>query len=96
MFIENLRGESILLVSIPKVLDSEELFQNGLWDLLTVIDEYNRESLAIEVAQKLNSQDVLQTLARLFIRYGTPEYIRSDNGPELTAKGVRKWLNRLM
>jgi putative transposase len=63
--------------------------------LLTVIDEYSREALAIEVGRKLNSQDVLRTLARLFIRHGTPKYIRSDNGSEFTAKAVRKWLGRL-
>ena len=63
--------------------------------LLTVIDEYSREALAVEVARKMNSQDVLRTLARLFVRHGPPEYIRSDNGPEFTAKVVRKWLKRL-
>ncbi len=63
--------------------------------LLTVIDEYSREALAIEVGRKMNSQDVLRTLARLFVRHGPPEYIRSDNGPEFTAKVVRKWLKRL-
>ena len=63
--------------------------------LLTVIDEYSRASLAIEVARKMNSQDVLRTLARLFVWHGTPEYIRSDNGPEFTAKRVRRWLDRL-
>lgn len=63
--------------------------------LLTVIDEYSREALAVEVARKMKSQDVLRTLARLFVRHGPPEYIRSDNGPEFTAKEVRKWLKRL-
>ena len=63
--------------------------------MLTVIDEYSRECLAIEVDRKLNSQDVLRVLAGLFIRYGIPEYIRSDNGPELTAKAVRSWLQRV-
>ena len=43
----------------------------------------------------MNSQDVLRTLARLFVRHGPPEYIRTDNGPEFTAKAVRKWLKRL-
>ena len=63
--------------------------------LLTVIDEYSREALAIVVARKMNAQDVLRTLARLFVRYGMPEYLRSDNGPEFTAKVVRRWLKRL-
>jgi len=63
--------------------------------LLTVIDEYTRECVAIKVERKLNSSDVLATLARLFVERGTPGYIRSDNGPEFTATAVRKWLQRL-
>jgi transposase InsO family protein len=63
--------------------------------MLVVIDEYTRECLAIEVARKLSSRDVLRVLAHLFIRRGTPDYIRSDNGPEFTAKAVRNWLERV-
>jgi putative transposase len=63
--------------------------------LLTVIDEYSRECLAIEVGGKLTSHDVLQVLSDLFILRGTPAYIRSDNGPEFTAALVRRWLERL-
>jgi len=63
--------------------------------MLVVIDEYTRECLAIEVARKLSSRDVLRVLAHLFIRRGTPDFIRSDNGPEFTAKAVRSWLERL-
>jgi transposase InsO family protein len=63
--------------------------------LLTVIDEYSRECLAIEVGRKLSSYDVLWVLADLFVLRGTPAYIRSDNGPEFTAALVRGWLERL-
>ncbi len=63
--------------------------------MLVVVDEYTRECLGIEVARKLNSQDVLKVLAGLFVRHGVPEYIRSDNGSEFTAKAVRGWLGRL-
>jgi putative transposase len=63
--------------------------------LLTVIDEYTRECLAIRVSRSLTSKDVLSTLAKLFIRKGMPEHIRSDNGSEFTAKAVRIWLGRL-
>jgi transposase InsO family protein len=63
--------------------------------LLTVLDEYTRESLAIVVKRNLTSHDVLSTLGRLFVRHGTPMYIRSDNGSEFTAKAVRGWLERL-
>ena len=60
--------------------------------MLTVIDEYTRECLAIEVQRKLSSQDVLDVLRDLFVKHGAPDYIRSDNGAEFTAKAVRKWL----
>jgi len=63
--------------------------------MLVVMDEYTRECLSIEVARKLSSRDVLRILARLFIEHGTPDFIRSDNGPEFTAKAVRSWLERL-
>jgi len=60
--------------------------------ILTVIDEYTRECLALKVARKLKSVDVLETLADLFILKGIPDYIRSDNGPEFTAVMLREWL----
>lgn len=63
--------------------------------MLTVIDEYSRECLAIEVARRLTSKDVLRVLAGLMLRHGVPEHIRSDNGPEFVAKAVRNWLARL-
>jgi len=63
--------------------------------MLTVLDEYTRECLAIVVARKLRSDDVLHTLAALFARHGAPEHLRSDNGPEFTAKVVRDWLKRV-
>ena len=63
--------------------------------ILTVIDEYSRQSLAIVVARKIKSHDVLHCLTDLFVKHGTPEHIRSDNGPEFTAKVVRSWLERI-
>jgi transposase InsO family protein len=63
--------------------------------MLTVLDEYTRECLAIVVARKLKSDDVLHTLAELFARHGAPEHLRSDNGPEFTSQVVRDWLNRV-
>lgn len=50
---------------------------------------------AILTARKITSHDVIEKLADLFIAKGIPEHIRSDNGPEFTAKAVRKWLQRL-
>lgn len=63
--------------------------------MLTVIDEYSRECLAIIVERGLTSDDVLDCLTELFIRHGVPEYIRSDNGSEFTAKVVRRWLSHI-
>ncbi len=63
--------------------------------MLTIVDEWTRESLAIEVDRRLNSQRVLDVLGRLFVERGVPEHIRSDNGPEFTAMAVRDWLGRL-
>src|SRR5664279_4197043 len=50
--------------------------------MLCVIDEFTREALAIRVKRRLNSTDVLETLADLMIVRGPPTYVRSDNGPE--------------
>ena len=63
--------------------------------MLTLIDEYSRECLAIDVARRLTSEDVLESLSDLFVRRGVPDHIRSDNGPEFTAKKVTEWLDRL-
>ena len=63
--------------------------------MLTVIDEFTRACLAITVARTLNSDDVLATLADLFVEHGPPEHIRSDQGPEFVANAVRNWLGRL-
>jgi len=63
--------------------------------ILTVIDEYSRECLAIVVERQIKSDDVLDCLTDLFIKHGSPEYLRSDNGAEFTANLVREWLHKL-
>jgi len=63
--------------------------------ILTILDEYTRECLAILVERRISSQDVIDQLCNLFVFRGIPEHIRSDNGPEFTAKAVRGWLSRL-
>jgi transposase InsO family protein len=60
--------------------------------MLTIVDEFTRECLAIDVERRLGSEDVLERLAELFVRRGTPAYLRSDNGGEFTAHVVRDWL----
>jgi len=62
--------------------------------MLTLIDEFTRECLAIDVAQRMTSEAVLARLSDLLIQLGPPEYIRSDNGPEFTAQRVRDCLER--
>jgi transposase InsO family protein len=60
--------------------------------MLTVIDEFTRECLAIDVARRLTSEDVLERLSDLFVQRGVSQFIRSDNGPEFTARRVQEWL----
>ena len=60
--------------------------------LLAIIDEHTRECLAIYAARRITSDDVLGILAQLFLERGAPCYLRSDNGPEFTAKVVQEWL----
>ncbi len=59
---------------------------------LTIEDEYTRECLAIEVERSITSREVIETLRYVFEVRGTPEHIRSDNGPEFIAKTLRRWL----
>jgi putative transposase len=63
--------------------------------MLTVIDEFTRRCLAIVVARRLRSDDVLHCLTDLFSRHGPPEHVRSDNGPEFVARNVRGLLGRI-
>jgi hypothetical protein len=58
--------------------------------MLNIIDEYTRECLAIHVDRKIDSAEVLYKLSGLFISYGIPDHIRSDNGSEFTAEPIRK------
>jgi putative transposase len=63
--------------------------------ILNVIDEYTRECLATRVARQLTVEDVQDCLTELFCQRGVPGHLRSDNGPEFTAKEIRRWLNEL-
>ena len=60
--------------------------------MLNIVDEFTREVLAIRVARRLNSNDVIDVLSDLFILRGVPGHIRSDNGPEFIAKAPRAWI----
>ncbi len=63
--------------------------------ILTILDEYTRECLSIMVARRITAQDVIYQLGELFLKRGIPEHIRSDNGPEFTARAIRQWLKDL-
>ena len=60
--------------------------------LLTVVDEYTRECLAIQVGRSLRSSHVIECLGDIMVQRGVPDHVRSDNGPEFTARAVRLWL----
>jgi putative transposase len=66
----------------------------GTLKLLTVVDEYTRECLAIEVGRSFTGPDVVRALGELFLIRGRPGYLRSDNGPEFAGNAVCKWLER--
>jgi transposase InsO family protein len=63
--------------------------------ILTMIDEFTRECLAMLVSRRITSQDVMDQLFQLFVLRGIPEYLRSDNGSEFTARAIRQWLARI-
>ena len=59
---------------------------------LGMVDEYTRECLALELDTRIDAQGVIQTLEATMQQYGTPQYLRSDNGPEFVAAAVQRWL----
>lgn len=60
---------------------------------LTVVDEWTRECLAIEVSGSIRSRHVIDVLARLISVHGAPRYLRSDNGPEFVSRAILRWLS---
>jgi putative transposase len=62
--------------------------------ILTLTDEFTRESLAIEVATRMSAPQVIQVLDRVIRARGIPVYLRSDNGPEFIARAVQQWLKQ--
>lgn len=60
--------------------------------VMPVVDEYTRECLSLQGERSIKAEDVVETLAYLFIERGEPDYIRSDNGPEFIAGAIKEWL----
>ena len=56
-----------------------------------MIDEYTKECLALRVGYSLRAIDAIKVLEAAIARYGSPEYLRSDNGPEFMAKAIQDW-----
>ncbi len=63
--------------------------------ILTLIDECTKEALAVYPARRIRANDVIGIFADVMVERGVPEYIRSDNGPEMIAKVLRNWLTRV-
>ena len=59
---------------------------------LTIIDEYTRECLAIDVAGSIRSARVIEVLSKLISLHGVPRHLRSDNGPEFVSRAILCWL----
>ena len=92
-----LKGEVLLKAEYPLHVWTYDILEDrtergSRLRILTVLDEYTRESLAIWVGRSISAQTVVENLKWLFMDRGTPEHIRSDNGPEFIAKAVRERL----
>jgi putative transposase len=73
----------------------ERTHDGKVFRILNIIDEYTRECLLAKAARSFTHQDVLGCLTDLFCECGVPVHLRSDNGSEFIAGGLRAWLNRL-
>jgi transposase InsO family protein len=73
----------------------DKLCNGRSYKMLTVLDEYTRQALAVTVRTRMTADDVLEALYPLLLRHGAPEYIRSDNGPEFIAQALQDWLARV-
>ena len=106
---ENNIASGVFLVAVRIVVRHRAKYKDHVWSydfvtdrtengrqfrLLVVVDEYTRECLALEAARSFTSQDVVGVLQYLFAVRGTPQHIRSDNGPEFVATVIRDWLRR--
>jgi len=70
---------------------ADQLFSGRRFRLLTLVDNFSRESLAIEAGQRLTGDDVVRVLERVSAERGCPRSIRVDNGPEFISKSLDLW-----
>lgn len=92
------RGRLVLVVACsPNHVWAYDFLEDRLVDgttlkVLTVMDEYTRKGLDLDVTTTTSAERVIERLARLVARYGAPGALRSDNGPEFIALAVQRWL----
>jgi transposase InsO family protein len=80
---------SLIIAPCLSILSGRQLSDaGGSLKCLTIIDEFTRESLAIDIAGSIRSARVIEVLARLISEHGAPRYLRSDNGPEFVSKAI--------
>ena len=84
-------GLNICIMYGPTTLQSNRTVEGRPLKMLTVIDEFSRQCLAIIVARRLNADDVLATLTELFVKHGPPAFIRSDNELSQKASGGEEY-----
>ncbi len=70
---------------------ADQLFDGRRFRLLTLVDNFSRESLAIQVGQRMTGDDVMSVLEAVAKRRGKPTAIRVDNGPEFISKPLDWW-----
>ena len=71
---------------------SDRTDNGGKLRVLSVLDEYSRECLALHVARKLTANDLIEVMKKLVAQRGAPDHIRSDNGSEFVARTLQGWL----
>jgi putative transposase len=75
----------------PMDFMADELFDGRHIRLLTIVDHFTRESLAIVVGQRLGDHEVVEALTRIGMNRRLPKTIRVDNGTEFTSKILDQW-----
>jgi transposase InsO family protein len=66
----------------------------SMYKMLTIVDEFSRQCLKIWPSWSIRAVDVLHQLEEAMKQYGSPGYLRSDNGPEFIAYAVQDWLKK--
>jgi putative transposase len=92
-----LPGPARLVATYPGHIWAYDFVEDALADgtplrILTVMDEFTREGLAVDVAVTTSAERVIGVLSALIAQHGAPAYLRSDNGAEFVATAVQAWL----